>query len=227
LCYLLLNPQPHQRERLAAVFWGDHPVDASRKYLSQTLWRLRQLLQAVGAPSHEYLTITNETITFNQASPYWLDIEYFETVIKRYQGISGRHLTPDQADELETAVALYTEELLAGVYEDWLLYDRERLNLLYLDSLSKLMIFHQCHHAYERGLTYGERLLKFDNTREQAHRQIMHLYWLAGDRSAAMAQYKQCVQILRDELGIAPMLETSRLYQQIVHNQLRPSLNAN
>ena len=45
LCYLLLNRgRPHNRERLAAVFWDECPTDVSRKHLSQALWRLRQAL---------------------------------------------------------------------------------------------------------------------------------------------------------------------------------------
>ena len=50
LCYLILNRnQPHNRERLAAVFWSEHSTAISRKYLRDALWRLRQAFQAAGA----------------------------------------------------------------------------------------------------------------------------------------------------------------------------------
>jgi len=49
-CYLLINKgKQHHRERLAAVFWGDYPSLTAPKYLRNTLYRLRQTLDGVGA----------------------------------------------------------------------------------------------------------------------------------------------------------------------------------
>ncbi len=222
LCYLLLNRNnPHYRERLAAVFWGDYATHASRKHLSKALWRLRHGLESAGASADDYLCVSKDCIAFVSSSRYWLDIEVFEAKIMSFQNLLAQALTPEQATELAQAVELYAGDLLEGVYEDWCLYDRERLNLLYVDALSKLMAFHVVNGTYECGLAHGERLLAHDNTYERAHRQMMRLYWLAGNRGAALAQYKYCIQILRDELGLAPMDETRCLYEQMVHNQFQ------
>lgn len=224
-CYLILNAHSHHRERLAAVFWEDVPVAVSRKHLSQTLWRLRQMLQTISVPVEAYLRIDKERIAFAASSDYWLDVEVFEGTITRYQDIPGQKLTTTQANELEQALALYTGDLLEGIYEDWCLFKRERLNLLYLDALGKLMIFHETNKTYEKGLAYGEKILGYDNTRERVHQQIMRLYWLSGQRSAALAQYKHCTQILREELGARPMKATTQLYEQMLNNQFNPTPN--
>src|SRR3989304_2532548 len=52
---------------------------------------------------------------------------------------------------------------------------------------------------------------------------MMRLHWLTGDRNAALAQYKRCAQILREELGVFPMEETRRLYQLMMRNQYSPA----
>lgn len=227
LCYLVLHRQQVQpRERLAAVFWGEYSTGVSRKHLRNTLWRVRQLLQSAGALPDDYLLIDDGSVSFSPSGRYSLDVESFETVIRRHQHLSGRDLTPDMAWELEQAVGLYTGDLLAGVYEDWCLVERERLNLLYLDTISKLMVFHELHGNYGDGLAYGRRILSCDNTREKVHRQMMRLYWQADDRSAALAQYKVCAQILRDTLGIAPLPQTTELYQQMKHGQFDPALRS-
>lgn len=224
LCYLLLNRHhPHHRERLAALFWSEYPTTTSRKYLRNALWRLRHALQSVGAPADKYLLISDDSVSFVSSIRYWLDVEVFETTITRYQDLSGQELTPEQAAHLKEAVDLYVGDLLEGVYEDWCLYDRERLSLLHLNALSKLMVFHELSGTYERGLAYGERILACDHTREKVHRQMMRLYWLLGDRNAALAQYKRCVQVLREDLGIPPMEETRLLYKRMVHNQSDPT----
>jgi DNA-binding SARP family transcriptional activator len=132
-------------------------------------------------------------------------------------------LTPQQVACLEAAVDLYVSDLLEGVYEDWCLYDRERLRLLYLNALGKLLALHEHQGTYERGLDYGARILARDPTRERAHRQMMRLHWLLGDRSQALAQYKLCVQILREELGTAPMEITTLLYRKMLRNQFDPA----
>jgi DNA-binding SARP family transcriptional activator len=223
LCYLLLNARyPQPREQLAAVFWGDVSVDASRKNLSQTLWRLRHVLEAAGASLDDYLLVDRDYVSFVNSSPYWLDIEAFEKTVAGCQQLDGYNLTVEQASHLEEAVALYTGHLLEGIYEDWCLYERERLDLLYLESLAKLIAFHERNGTYQRGLFYGELALAHDNTREMIHQQMMRLHWLAGDRGAALAQYKYCAQVLRDELGLPPLEETTRLYQQMAHNQFYP-----
>jgi DNA-binding SARP family transcriptional activator len=223
LCYLLLNRgRSISREKLAAVFWGDYSTQTSRKYLRNALWRLRQSFQVVGARAEDYLAICDEGVSFVTTSVYRLDIETFEEAISGFHDRPGENLTAEQAALLEKAVELYTGDLLQGIYEDWCLYDRERLGLLLLNALSKLMEFHTLNGAYERGITYGERILARDNTREKVHRRLMRLHWLAGNRNAALTQYKRCAQLLREELGIRPMKRTRFLYELMLHNRFNP-----
>jgi DNA-binding SARP family transcriptional activator len=218
LCYLMLNKQaPLQRERLAAVFWEDYPSQTARKYFRNALWRLRTQLQSTGAVPDDYLLASDESLAFVSMSPHWLDVDEFETSIARTQLLSGSELSRDQAAALEKSVDLYAGDLLEAVYEDWCLYDRERLRLLYLAQLNKLMTYHAAQQAYELSLQFGERILSLDNTRENIHRQMVWLYWQMGDRSSAMAQYKRCAQILREELNLQPMEATRQLYQRVLH----------
>lgn len=221
-CYLVLHRQHrHPRELLAAVFWGDHSTQSSRKQLRNALWRLRRHFAAVGAQCDNYLQIEDESVGFRGKCPYRLDAEIFETTLARYHSIGGNRLSQEQAREIETAVALYDGELLEGMCEDWCLPERERLHLLYLDALYKLMLHNSSCGNYQEALDYGHLITDYDNTREQIHRQIMRLYWLAGDRSAALAQYHQCVQILREEFGLPPMEQTRVLYELIRQNDAR------
>lgn len=217
LSYLLLNKyQAHSRERLAAVFWGDYPANIARKNFRNTLWRLRQVFTLAGGAPEDYLHISEHSVAFITYSPYWLDVDVFEEAAPFAQ-IAEQDLLPEQAGRLQQAVDLYDGDLLENIYEDWCLYERERLRLIYLNMLYKLMMYHAAHDRFELGLQYGDRLLCSDNTREDVHRQMMWMYWRSGNRSAALAQYKLCCQILRDEAGAAPMEQTVRLYQELIH----------
>jgi DNA-binding SARP family transcriptional activator len=223
LCFLLLNKQyPHHREHLSALFWGDSPTSIARKRLRNTLWRLGKMFHSVDADMDDYLQVADETISFFNNSDYWLDVEKFLEGIEGCKDISGRNLNPDQALHLEMAVDLYRGDLLESIYEDWLLYDREKYRLQYLNSLNKLMVFHGLNGNYERGLSYGDQILARENTRENVHRQMMWLYAQAGNREAALDQYRRCRQILEDEFGVAPLEKTQSFFQALQKNQFDP-----
>ena len=223
LCYLVLNAHyPLLRDQIAAAFWGEHSTSTSRKYLRNALWKLRQLFESFGADPDTYLLVNDDSVTVRQASPHWLDVEIFEAAAQTCQGLPGRDLSPAQAALLEEAVGLYAGDLLEGNYCEWCLYERERLSLLHISTLTKLASFHECQGAWERGLHYASAILARDNTRERVHLQMMRLYWMAGDRDSALLQYRRCAQILGDELGITPMRETALVYHQMAHNQYTP-----
>jgi DNA-binding SARP family transcriptional activator len=48
----------------------------------------------------------------------------------------------------------------------------------------------------------------------------MRLYYLVGDRTAALRQYERCAEILRRELAVEPAASTIALYQQIRQGRL-------
>jgi DNA-binding SARP family transcriptional activator len=43
----------------------------------------------------------------------------------------------------------------------------------------------------------------------------MRLYYLAGDRTAALRHYERCVEVLANDLGVKPTKSTTVLYEQI------------
>ncbi|MEZ4656200.1 MAG: bacterial transcriptional activator domain-containing protein [Caldilineaceae bacterium] len=54
-----------------------------------------------------------------------------------------------------------------------------------------------------------------DPWREEAHRDVMLMLALTGQRSAAMAQYEKCSRILAEDLAANPSAETTALYYRI------------
>src|SRR5207248_2977441 len=71
-------------------------------------------------------------------------------------------------------------------------------------------------------IPYARRWLALDRLHEPAHRQLMQLYTWVGQRAAALHQYRECVQVLEQELGVAPLEATTQLYQAIKENQTPP-----
>jgi DNA-binding SARP family transcriptional activator len=222
--YILLHRlRPHARETLAGLLWRDSGPDQARKYLRQALWQLQAALDSVTPVAEtRLLVVESDWVGLNANADIWLDVAEFERCGARVRGVRAAELAPECAEDARRALDLYTGDLLDGWYQDWCLYERERLQNLCLGLLDKLMRYSETHAEYEVGIAYGNRLLGYDHAREPTHRGIMRLLYLAGDRTAALRQYERCVSALEEELGVAPDRRTTALYHQIRLDRLEP-----
>lgn len=215
LCYLLVRRErPHSREMLAALLWGDSSTEKSKKYLRQALWRL-QAAPEDGGLTPQLLQVEHDWVQLNLQTELHLDVEMFERAFTTTQGVPGKQLDPADARKLKDAVELYKGDLLDGWYQDWCLFERERLQNIYLSMLDKLMSYCDEHREYEAGQGYGAMILRYDRACERTYRRLMRLQYMAGDRTGALRQYDRCVSALNEELGVKPERRTRTLYDQI------------
>jgi DNA-binding SARP family transcriptional activator len=221
-CYLLLHRhQSLSRESLANLLWPDCTTTQSKKKLRQALWHLQSALGSQTETVHNrVLLVEPERVQMNAEAGIWLDVSVFEKAFEFVQSLAGHELDAQKAQALQKAVEIYQGPLLEGCYEDWCLYERERFQNMYLVMLEKLMGYCEVHQDYDAGILYGMRILSWDKARERAHRRLMRLYYLNGDRAAALHQYEQCTAILDEELGVKPSKRTIALYKQILTEQL-------
>jgi DNA-binding SARP family transcriptional activator len=216
--YLLLHrDRPQLRENLATALWNDCGNEQARKYLRQTLW---QLQSAVDETDSHVVVADPDAVGVNSHMAFELDVATFECSIARARGVGGRDLQAEAATALEQATQLYAADLLDGWYQDWCLFERERLQNLFMQTLDKLMVYCQTRRDYETGLYFGSRLLSFDPAHERTHRRLMRLHYLAGDRTAALRQYQRCTALLAEELDVKPGHRTTELFEQIRSDSL-------
>jgi DNA-binding SARP family transcriptional activator len=217
LGFLLLNRnRPLSRDKLASLFWGECHTAASKKYLRKTLWQLQNTLDQAGfSAGTRLLDVEQDWITANMQNDIWLDVALFENICLATTNVPGALLTRDQAEELKWAASLYRGDLLEGWYQDWCLLERERLQQMFLATLDKLVEHCTVSGAFEAGVSYGQQVLRYDRAREYTHRELMRLYYLAGDRTSALHQFERCVTALKEEMNIEPMQPTVDLYLEI------------
>src|SRR5260370_3113828 len=221
-CYLLLH-RDHSlpRETLASILWPDTTTVQSKKSLRQALWQLQSALGSHNeSVSDRVLLVEPEWIRLNSEAEFWLDIAVLENAFQLVQKVPGHELDTQQAQILQNAVQLYQGPLLEGWYQDWCLYERERLQSMYLAMLDKLMGYCEVRRDYETGLLYGMRIMCYDRARERTHRRLMRLHYLNGDRAAALRQFEQCAAALEEELNVSASKGTVALHEQILADQL-------
>jgi predicted ATPase/DNA-binding SARP family transcriptional activator len=203
--YLLLRrAEVIPRDHLAYLLWPDSSEAEARANLRRHLHDLRRALPP--APDDRpWLLADAGSVRWNPAAAYWLDVDEFERL----------SANPNRLTE---AVAIYAGELLPNIYDDWALAERERLSNLYAADLRQLVALDRARGDFPQALDYARQLLQHDPLREDVARELIALRYAAGDRGGALAEYQRLEQRLRDELGVAPMPETSALYQAITHN---------
>jgi tetratricopeptide (TPR) repeat protein len=100
---------------------------------------------------------------------------------------------------------------------------RESLHHNILAVLDSLARAGETQGDYEQARQYASRQIALEPWREEAHRQLMRVLALNGQRAEALAQYDTCARILEEELGVEPAPETADLRQQIADNNLQSS----
>ena len=208
------------RDKLANLLWGECAEEQAHSCLNTALWRLRKVLESQGVPAGTCLRSTaNGELGFNCMDDCWVDVIEFEKTIQDATTVGYRSASTDEIFAIEQAVGLYNEDFLEGCYHDWVLRERERLHLIYMDALYYLLSFNQYHREYEKAIRWGQQILLVDPLREDVHRDLMRLYTENGQRALAVRQYQHCRKILEAELSIGPMPETQLVYDEILGKQ--------
>jgi DNA-binding SARP family transcriptional activator len=197
LAALLLQPRAWQREQLVGVLFPGMSERRGRKRLSHLLWQLRQELPQLP------LEATPHTLQL-PAAGVWLDVSAFR-----------RAAGSDDLEEWLEALALCRGDLLEGVYDDWLLAEREALYLRYVHLAHRACDALGQQGRFEDLLPHAERLVQREPFDERALRTLMKAYQALGRRGAALAAYERCVSLLQDELGTDPEPATQALAQAL------------
>ena len=117
---------------------------------------------------------------------------------------------------------MYRDDFMVGFtlpdspeFDGWQFFQGEEYREELSTALGRLIEAYSTQRDYEPALPFARRRLSLDPLHEAAHRDLMRLYALTGQRAAALRQYQVCVQTLEEELGTAPTAETANLYEQI------------
>ncbi len=216
---------PHPREELAALFWPDSSQEAALASLRNALASLRRTIGDREARP-PYLLITRETVQFNRASDHFLDIGEILRLADDTHSLPVS-CEPAVLQRRSAALDAYHGPFLQGVtipdsaaFEEWATLWRERLAQLVVEALRWLAEYYEGCGEYSQALEYAQRQVALEPWLEEGHRQVMRILALAGQRSAALAQYEACRRILIDELNIEPAAETRLLYKAICGGNL-------
>jgi DNA-binding SARP family transcriptional activator/predicted ATPase len=209
LAYLVLHGDAAQsREQLAFLLWPDSGESQARTNLRQLLHHLRRSLPAGSG----LLLSDNHTVQWPRDPACSVDVLEFDAALAR----GGR-------EDLEEAARLYQDDLLPGLYDEWLRPRREHYRQRLAQCLTRLAAMAEERSDYAAAIGHAERLVALDALSEAHHQLLIRLHAANHDRASALRAYHQCMRVLRREMGVEPGAATRELFERVLKTEATPA----
>jgi DNA-binding SARP family transcriptional activator len=193
LAYLSIRGQV-PRPVVAGTLWPDVSEHNAHGSLRTTMWRLHRGGARLVETKGENLALAPEVT---------VDIQVFARAAQR--ALRSPVLLDEVGTEQGVDVDLLAaSELLPGWYDDWVIFERERLRQLRLHTLEAMAqrLASQCRFA--AALDTALEAIRIEPLRESAHRVVIGIHLAEGNAVEAVRHYRFVRDLLRDELGVEP-----------------------
>ncbi|MFZ5968674.1 MAG: AfsR/SARP family transcriptional regulator [Bacillota bacterium] len=220
-CYLLMHHGKFvTRDKLAFLFWDNSSTEAARYNLRHALWSIRKIIKE-DAHDASIIVTNKDRCRAHISDDIHIDVLEMEALLKQIEKVEKVPIRT-----LEAIDKLYSGEFLDGFYikgcpefNDWIYYERERLQKGYFEALHKLAVIHRESQHFQESIEAFEKLLRINPLHEELYAELMEVYLEMGDRHAVLNLYKRCSSILREELNISPGEKIYQLYSKIRENK--------
>lgn len=211
LALLAVEGRAFAREELAAMLWPEADDESARGALRRTLSVLRASL------ADRWLRVDRSSVALDPAGA-WIDLV----------ALHGAAGTTDAA-ALHRAAELARGAFLAGFtlrdapdFDDWRATQASAVERAVADLLDRLARAAEVEGDIPGAVTAAARRVDLDPLDEPAQRRLMSVLARSGDRSGAIRAYRACVAVLERELGVAPLAETTELYEAVRDARVEP-----
>jgi DNA-binding SARP family transcriptional activator len=214
LAYLAMDRGPHQRERIADIFWPEADGPAARDSLRTALVYLRQ---ALGEAASTVLIATKETVGITHGG-----VEVDFDLLKQAVQIARKSGDLRLRHQIQAAVSQYHGAFLAGLtlpdapeFESWLEARRAYWRGVAAELLSLLATMQQEAGELSESMASLELWTSIEPDDELAWRRLIELHLEEGNLAGAHAAWERYRQNLND-VGEAPSRVMAELQQRII-----------
>ena len=211
--YLVLHSDvPQPRERLAFMLWPGSSESQARTNLRQLLHHLKRALPA----ESNSLVADHFVVQWCPDAACSVDALEFQAAIAEAAAARNNEDHEQELKHLTIAAQLYEDDLLPGLYDDWLTPLREEYRKGISETLQRLAILFEQRQEFAAALPFAERLVALDSLSEAHHQLLIRLHAANQDRASALRAYHQCMRVLRREMGVEPGTATRELFERIL-----------
>jgi DNA-binding SARP family transcriptional activator len=188
---------PASRRVLAGLLWPESSEDQSADSVRVSVFRITHDLPRLLADGRDPLALNPDGE---------VDVDAVNRMIDEIE-------RPGTAPVVGAAELLRTAELLPGWYDDWVLYERERLQQRRMAALEILATRFLTQGSLFYALDAARLAISIEPLRESAQLILVRALMAAEDNASALVAYRDFSDRLADELGVAP----SPQFAEILH----------
>ena len=181
---------PSRRSVVAGTLWPDVPEGHALASLRTSIWRMNRLAPGL-------LTATGGSVALSEAADVdSRDQEEFATGLLRGQ------LEDDGV--VDGLSVLWGGNLLPGWYDDWVIFERDRLQQLRLHALERTAAVLLRRRKVDLALQTALEAVRAEPLRETSNAVLISVYLAEGNVVDALRQYEVFRSLIGVELGMVP-----------------------
>jgi DNA-binding SARP family transcriptional activator/tetratricopeptide (TPR) repeat protein len=203
LILLAAEGRAFARDELAALLWPESDDAAARGALRRTLSTLRS---AVGS----HVIVDRSRVELDRRSAT-IDLAAIEDAAAS----TDPAVLADGASRIRGPFLAGFSLRDSPEFDDWRATRSVAVERTVLGLLDRLGSVAEAAGDLSGAMAAAARRLDLDPLDEAGHVRLMDLHARAGDRAAALRQYRACVAVLDRELGVAPLATTTARYEAI------------
>jgi DNA-binding SARP family transcriptional activator len=194
------------RTQLAGILWPDTTDARAMASLRAAVWQVRHSTDGLLASNGSTLELCG-------------DVRVDVSELASFAGAA--ETTPTDLEFEETMRVLQTGELLPGWYEDWVLFERERIQHLRLRALESLALTNLQAGNPHRALVAARTAAGIEPLHEGAQTLLVRACLACGNVPEAVRHYQWYRSQLLRELGIMPSTQLTDLVRpfQLPHQR--------
>jgi DNA-binding SARP family transcriptional activator len=205
IAYLALNQRQVQRDELLEAFWPGLDPSRTRTRLHQSVRDARRLLGSAIASERDRYWLDRDAVD--------IDLDLLERLLAEVRAAKDDNV----GERLrEQALALFTDEPLAGSDYTWAEGELRRLRATQVELLEQVGRNLLGRGEPGRALELAERALTLDGLNEGLWRLALEAESALGLREAVDERYERLRVQLGERLGLEPDRETRALHRQLL-----------
>lgn len=187
------------RPHIAGTLWPDSDEDRARTNLRAAVLHLKERAPGLLEVSRPSLGLGEDVE---------VDVHEFLGDVRRAE---------DDGDEAALATLLTGDhDLLPGWYDDWVILEREQLQLNRLRALQRIARQALDDGDCETAIMTAYEVVRMEPLYEPAHATLIRAHLAEGDPAGAVRQYGHLERALSSELGISPSSQLEELVRPLI-----------
>lgn len=195
------------KEKILENLWPNADPEQATTYLHTCVYNIRKKWNDLGFRG---------VLEFKN-NGYFLDVRGINCDVDEFGRLIAEkpHVTAENISEYERLTQLYKGDYMEEDGFLWSIVEQERLKEDYLGLLIVMAAYYLSEKECKSAISCLRRVLRKNPFHDIANEMMLKSYALMGDRLSMLRHYEHFTTMLKDELGLAPLDSTVKLFTKL------------